>query len=235
MGRYVEVSREEWLAARRELLAEEKAFTRARDELTARRRSMPVVKVDRDYRFRGEQGERSLADLFQGHSQLIVYHFMFGPDWEEGCPSCSFWADSYSGTICHLNARDIAFAVISRAPLEKLLAYRRRMGWDFDWYSSLESEFNFDFGVSFTPEQIAAGEAEYNFNKGPVGLQELPGISVFLRGDSGETLHSYSCYARGLDMLNSTYHHIDLTPRGRDEQDLPYPMAWLRRHDAYGD
>ena len=203
------------------------------DELSAERRALPAYRLEKTYRFRGEAGERSLGELFGGASQLIVYHFMFGPDWEEGCPSCSFWADNYNGTLAHLRARDIAFAVVSRAPLEKLQAYRQRMGWEFDWYSSLDSDFNFDFQVSFTPEQIASGETVYNYREGGAPMEELPGLSVFASAEDGGVLHTYSCYARGLDMLNGSYHHIDLTPRGRDEGDLPHPMAWVRRHDCY--
>ncbi len=229
------VSREDWLAARLELLDEEKRLTHAREALAAKRRDLPWVRLDKTYRFRGESGNCELAELLRGHSQLLLYHFMYGPDWQEGCPSCSFWADGYSGTSAHLAARDIAFAVVSRAPLQALLDYRARMGWDFDWYSSLDSDFNYDYHVSFTPEQLESGDNQYNYRDGAAGMQELPGLSVFTRDDKGAIYHSYSCYARGLDMMNSVYQHIDLTPRGRAEQGLPYPMAWLRRHDQYGE
>ena len=235
MNEHPVVSRDEWLQARRELLQQEKRLTRARDELAAQRRQMPWVKIDKPYRFVGESGETTLAGLFGNHSQLLLYHFMYGPDWQEGCPSCSFWADNYSGTTEHLAARDIALAVVSRAPLQRLLDYRQRMGWQFDWYSSLDSDFNFDFEVSFTEEQLKSGDNRYNYRDGAAGMQELPGVSVFVRDPQGAVYHSYSCYARGLDTLNATYHHIDLTPRGRDEKDLAYPMQWLRRRDQYAE
>ena len=227
------VSREEWLTARRELLAKEKAFNEIRDQLGEQRRALPWVRVEKDYRFDSTDGSRSLAELFSGHRQLLVYHFMFGPDWEAGCPSCSFWADNYNGTIEHLAHRDTAFVTISRAPLERLQAYRQRMGWDFEWLSSLESDFNQDFSVSFTAEEVESGNNNYNYRDGAAQLEELPGLSVFYRDDSDTVYHTYSCYSRGLDMLNSAYHHLDLTPLGRHEADLPFSMAWVRRHDEY--
>ncbi len=227
------VTPEEWLVARKTLLAREKEFTRLRDELSETRRKLPWVKVDQDYRFDGPSGSESLADLFEGRQQLIVYHFMYGPDWEEGCPSCSFWADNYNGTIEHLNHRDISLVVVSRAPLKELEAYRRRMGWSFKWVSSLGNDFNSDYDVTFTEEEVESGSMYYNYRKTRFPSSEAPGISVFAKDDEGNIYHTYSCYSRGLDMLNATYHHMDLVPKGRDEQDLAYPMAWLRRRDQY--
>jgi predicted dithiol-disulfide oxidoreductase (DUF899 family) len=228
------VSRGAWLEAREQLLAKEKEFTRLRDELSQARRDLPWVRVDKDYTFEGPAGAVTLRELFDGRSQLIAYHFMFDPSWEEGCPSCSFWADGYNGYFEHLHQRDVAFAVISRAPAAKLEAFRTRMGWRFPWVSSLNSDFNYDFQVSFTPEAIASGEITYNYARSKPGSTELPGLSVFCKDDHGIIFHTYSCYARGLDMLNGAYHHLDLVPKGRDEAGLPYPMAWVRLHDRYG-
>jgi predicted dithiol-disulfide oxidoreductase (DUF899 family) len=227
------VSSEEWLSARKSFLAKEKEFTRLRDELGRQRRELPWVQVDKAYVFDGPNGKESLSDLFAGRSQLIAYHFMFGPDWKEGCPSCSFWADNYDGIVVHLQQRDVSLVAISRAPLEKLEAYQRRMGWSFKWLSSLGNDFNRDFAVSFTEEDLARAGNNYNFATTRFSGQEAPGASVFVRGDDGAIYRSYSCYARGLDMLNGAYHHLDLLPKGRDEQGLPYPMAWVRRHDKY--
>jgi len=227
------VEREEWLAARRAHLAREKEFTRLRDELSAERRDLPWVAVDEEYVFEGPQGRRTLSDLFDGRQQLIVYHFMYGPDWEEGCPSCSFWADGYDGFVSHLNHRDISLAVISNAPVDELEAYRRRMGWSFEWLSAMGTNFNSDYHVSFSPEELEGGEVTYNFGKTSFPSSEAPGLSVFYRDDEGRIFHTYSCYSRGLDMLNAAYHHMDLVPKGRDEGDLPYPMAWVKRHDQY--
>jgi predicted dithiol-disulfide oxidoreductase (DUF899 family) len=207
-------------------------LTRRRDELSAQRRALPWVRVDDPYRFVGAEGARTLEDLFGPHRQLLVYHFMFGPDWDEGCPSCSFWCDSFEGNLVHLAHRDVAFVVVSRAPYDKLAAYRRRMGWTFPWYSSASSTFNRDFGVSFDEAQRTDG-AEYNFTFAEHPMDEAPGLSAFARDHRG-VHHTYSCYARGLDALNTTYQLLDLAPHGRDEAGLPWPMAWLRRHDAYG-
>jgi predicted dithiol-disulfide oxidoreductase (DUF899 family) len=226
------VSREAWLEARKALLAKEKAFTRQRDVLSAERRALPWVEVTQHYAFDTPEGERSLPELFSGRSQLLVYHFMFGPDWSEGCPSCSFWADGYDGIVTHLGQRDVSLVAVSRAPLAKLTAYRTRMGWRFPWVSSLRSSFNRDFGVTFAPED--GEQATYNYERRGFAQTEAPGISVFLKAADGAVFHTYSCYARGLDMLNGAYHHLDLVPKGRDEQHLPYPMAWVRRHDSYG-
>ena len=221
------VTRDAWLAERRALLAEEKAFTRARDALSARRRMQPMVRIEKDYRFDTEAGEARLADLFAGRRQLIIYHFMYGADWQEGCPSCSFWADNFEGIGIHLSHRDTTLIAVSKAPLEKLLAYRARMGWSFPWASAGDSGFNEDFGVTFD-----GPGGEYNYAPRTGNHSELPGISVFLN-HGGDVLHSYSAYSRGLDMLNGAYHYLDLTPLGRHEDGLPWPMAWLRRHDRY--
>ncbi len=227
------VPRDEWLAARRALLAKEKEFTQLRDELSRQRRALPWVRVERAYLFDTPKGRKSLAQLFEGRSQLIVYHFMFGPDWDAGCRSCSFWADSFNGITAHLNQRDVTFVAVSRAPLRKLQAFATRLGWTFDWVSSLGNDFNFDFGVSFTPEVIASKRIPYNYALHQSLGAEMPGISVFFR-DRDEVLHTYSCYARGLDMLNTAYHYLDLTPRGRGEEGLSYTMEWVRIRDEYG-
>ncbi len=229
------VSREQWLDLRRQHLLKEKEFTRLRDQLSRERRALPWVRVDKDYRFVGESGELGLAELFAGRHQLIVYHFMYGPDWDEGCPSCSFWADNFNGTVIHLQHRDINLVAVSRAPIEKLTAYKQRMGWGFQWVSSLGSDFNHDYQVSFTADEMDAGEVFYNFGRTRFPSSEAPGISVFYREDDGSIYHTYSCYARGLDMLNGAYHFMDLVPKGRDEEGLPYTMAWLRRRDQYDD
>jgi len=228
------VQQHEWITARKALLAKEKELTRLRDDLARQRRELPWVEVTKPYVFEGPNGQRSLGDLFDGRSQLIVYHFMYGPDWNEGCPSCSFWADNFEGIPIHLAHRDATLVAISRAPYEKLAAYRQRMGWTFPWYSSHGSEFNFDFQVSYTPEQVASGSGEHNYRQTKV-IEELPGISVFFRDQAGEVYHTYSTYSRGLDMLNGAYHYMDLLPKGRDEAELPWTMAWLRRHDQYDD
>lgn len=227
------VSREEWTLARRAHLENEKALTRQRDALAAERRRLPWVKVEADYRFEGPEGPKGLADLFAGRSQLLVYHFMLGPGWEEGCKSCSFWADNYQGSVVHLGARDVTLVAVSRAPLAEIEAFRRRMGWSFPWFSSHGSEFNFDFGVSFTDAQREGDAANYNFATQHFGGDEAPGLSVFAAGDDGGVYHTYSTYARGLDAFNTTYQLLDLVPRGRDEDDLDYGMAWVRHHDRY--
>lgn len=227
-----DVSRQEWLERRRALLEREKRLTRLRDEVARERRALPRVRVVEAYRFEGPEGARTLQELFAGRAQLLVYHFMFGPEWTAGCPSCSFWADGFDGMAPHLAARDATLVAVSRAPYAALARYRQRMGWRFGWYSSAGSSFNFDYGVSFTPEQVESG-AEYNYRPAQV-LEELPGLSVFTQDDDGAVYHTYSVYSRGLDALNATYQHLDLLPRGRDEAELPWPMAWVRRHDEYG-
>jgi predicted dithiol-disulfide oxidoreductase (DUF899 family) len=227
------VSHEDWLQARIELLAAEKEFTRQRDQLTRRRMAMPWERVEKPYRFEGPTGALSLADLFDGRSQLIVYHFMLGPDWEEGCKSCSFWADNFNGIPVHLNHRDVTFTAVSRAPLAKIETYKKRMGWSFPWVSSHGSDFNVDYHVSFTPEQIAEGKAYFNYEVRPVKASEQVGVSAFARNDRSEVFHTYSCYSRGVDMLNGAYHYLDIAPKGRDEGGLKFTMEWLRRHDQY--
>jgi predicted dithiol-disulfide oxidoreductase (DUF899 family) len=226
------VGREEWLAARRALLAREKEFTRLRDELSVARRALPWVRVERSYVFDGANGKESLSDLFERRSQLLVYHFMFDPDWQEGCKSCSFWADNFQGAIAHLNQRDVTMIAIARAPLAKIEAFRKRMGWNFKWVSSFGNDFNRDFGVSFTAEDRAGSVPLYNFGTQMFGGPEAPGMSAF-RKDGKAIFHTYSCYARGLDALNGAYQLLDLTSRGRDEAGLPYPMAWVRHRDKY--
>lgn len=227
------VSRKKWLDARREHLKNEKEFTRLRDQLSRERRTLPWVKVEDDYLFDGPIGKESLSDLFEGKSQLIVYHFMYGPDWSEGCPSCSFWADNFNDIVIHLKHRDINLVAVSRAGLDILDTYKKRMGWSFKWVSSIGNDFNRDYHVSFTPEEMNKGEMFYNFRITNFPSEEAPGISIFYKDDNGEIFHTYSCYSRGLDMLNTAYHYMDLTPKGRDEDDLPNSMAWLRRHDQY--
>jgi predicted dithiol-disulfide oxidoreductase (DUF899 family) len=227
------VSREEWLEARIALLEEEKAFDKARDALSARRRSLPWVRVEEDYTFESEKGTETLADLFDDKSQLVVQHFMYGPDWEEGCKSCSFWADQFDPAVPHLGARDVAFAVVSQAPYPVFAPFKARMGWRFHWVSSAPCSFSNDYHVWYTPEDIAAGHTFYNFRRGFHYGEHSPGVSVFAKGDAGAVYHTYSCYARGLDMLNGAYHLLDLVPKGRDEQDLPASMAWVKHHDRY--
>lgn len=228
------VSREEWRAARLALLAEEKAMTRALDALRAKRTAMPWVAVDKEYQFATPEGPRSLVQLFGPHRQLLVQHFMFGPDWSEGCVGCSFGADHVDGALPHLAARGVGFAAVSRAPLASLMAFRARMGWRFDWVSSLGSDFNYDFGVSFRAEDVAAGRAEYNYRPLADGGGEMPGISAFYLGDDGTVLHSYSTFARGDETISSAYALLDMTPLGRNEAGIvPHPMAWVRHHDRY--
>jgi predicted dithiol-disulfide oxidoreductase (DUF899 family) len=227
------VSQDEWLAARKAHLAEEKAFSKARDALSKKRRELPWVKVDKTYVFDGPNGKETLADLFGGKSQLIVYHFMLGPDWEAGCPSCSLLADHFDGTVAHLAQRDVTFLVVSRAPLPQIEKFKRRMGWHFKWVSSFGNDFNYDYHVSATPEEKASGKAMYNYEMTTFPSEERPGASVFYKNENGEIFHTYSSYGRGLDVLIGTYHMLDLAPKGRDEQSLAWPMAWVRHHDRY--
>ena len=224
--------RDTWLAARRALLEKEKAHARAGDELAAQRRALPKMPVE-NYVFDGTDGAVTLAELFDGCSQLIVQHIMFGPDWDEGCAICSFWADGFDPMVVHMRQRDISFVGVSRAPVDKLAAYRDRMGWTFPWVSSLNNRFNFDFGVSLSPEDQASGTVNYNYADVPARMDEMHGTSVFERTDTGALLHTYSTYGRGLDPMNAAYGYIDLTPKGRDEDDLPFSMAWVQRHDRY--
>ena len=227
------VGHEQWIAARQALLAKEKEFTRLRDELSRERRALPWERVERAYSFAGPRGTESLGDLFSGRSQLIVQHFMLGPDWEEGCKSCSFWADNFQGAIVHMKHRDVTMAAVSKAPLKTLEAFKKRMGWTFTWVSSFDSDFNRDFHVSFTDEERKQGQAFYNYEARSFPVSEAPGLSAFYKDPSGAIFHTYSCYARGLDMVNGTYHLLDLAPKGRDERDLPYTMSWVRHHDKY--
>jgi predicted dithiol-disulfide oxidoreductase (DUF899 family) len=225
------VSQDQWLSARKSLLAKEKEFTKARDALSAERRALPWVEVEKPYTFEGPRGRETLADLFDGRGQLIVYHFMLGPGWKDGCPSCSLLADHFDGAAIHLAQRDVTLVVVSRAPLAEIEAYKKRMGWKFKWVSSFGTDFNHDFHVSFTPEQ-KAGEAVYNYAMQKNPNEELPGLSAFIKND-GAVFHTYSAYARGLDILVGAYNFLDLAPKGRDEDGLPWSMAWVRRHDEY--
>jgi predicted dithiol-disulfide oxidoreductase (DUF899 family) len=229
------VSRDEWLAARKKLLAKEKQLTHQRDALAAERRELPWVKVDKNYVFDGPEGKVTLADLFDGKSQLIIYHFMFGPDWQEGCPSCSLNMDHTDGALVHLAQRDVSFAAISRAPYPKIAGFKKRMGWRFNWVSSFGSEFNYDYRASFTPEEMARGKVEYNFELGEFPSAEAPGISVFYKDKNGEIFHTYSAYARGSETTINTYNYLDYVPKGRDEDSLPFTMSWVRHHDRYAD
>jgi predicted dithiol-disulfide oxidoreductase (DUF899 family) len=225
------ITHEQWLAKRQELLAKEKEFTRQRDELSRQRRELPWERVEKEYVFEGAEGRRTLPELFDGRSQLVVYHFMFGPDDEQGCKSCSFWADNFDPNIVHLKARDVTMVAISRAPYEKLAGYKQRMGWNFDWFSSGESDFNFDFGVSFTPEDQEQ-EGAYNYGSLVPHNGDREGMSVFFRDTEGDVFHTYSAYARGIDLLNTAYNYLDLVPKGRDEEG-PNTQSWVRRHDEY--
>ena len=227
------VDRESWIKARKALLDKEKSLTRLRDEVSEARRALPWVSVDKAYQFEDAEGTHTLAELFGPHRQLMVQHFMFGPDWEEGCPSCSFWADGFAHVHTHLAQRDIAFVVVSKAPFAKLDAYRTRLNWPFRWVSAYHTDFNEDFGVSFTAEQVASGETAYNYGTTTFGGEEAPGVSAFVRDEQGRVYHTYSTFSRGLDPLNPAYQLMDLAAFGRDEAELPYTMAWLRRRDQY--
>lgn len=233
-ARHTVVSKEEWLKARLAHLAAEKEFTRRRDELSRQRRELPWVRVEKNYVFDGPHGPETLAGLFAGRSQLIVYHFMLGPNWEEGCKSCSFLADHFDATRIHLAHRDVNFAVVSRAPIPRIQAFQSRMGWRFPWVSAFGSDFQRDYGVHFSKEELA-GDVNYNYGKTRFGAEEAPGLSVFYKDEAGEIFHTYSTYARGLDSLIGTYHFLDLVPSGRDEEGLAFSMAWVRHHDKYGD
>ena len=226
------VSPEEWLAARKELLKKEKEFSKARDEISRLRREMPWEKVAKSYVFEGPNGKETLADLFGERSQLIVYHFMLGPGWSEGCPSCSYISDHIDGSIVHLAARDVRLVVVSRAPLAQIEAFKKRMGWRFHWVSSNGTDFNYDYQVS-KPEN-EKGEAYYNYAMQQFPSEERPGTSVFFKDAAGNIFHTYSSYARGLDILIGAYNWLDLTPKGRDEEGLKHSMAWVRHHDKYG-
>ena len=228
------VSRQEWLDARKRLLIKEKEYTRLGDQLSEERRRLPWERVEKEYIFDGPAGKETLAELFAGKSQLAVYHFMFGPDWDAGCPHCSFWADNFNGIDPHLKHRDVTFVAVSRAPLDKLEAFKRRMGWSFKWVSAGENGFNYDYCVSFTPEQLAKGEISYNYAVAKLIRSEMPGISAFYKKAEGEIYHTYSAYARGVDTVNGAYRWLDLMPKGRDEANLAFKQSWVRYHDRYG-
>jgi len=225
------LTHDEWLAERKAFLAKEKEFTRLRDELSRQRRELAWERVEKEYVFEGSAGRQTMPELFDGRSQLVVYHFMFDPSWDAGCPSCSFWADNFDPNVVHLKARDVTMVAASRAPYAKLAAYKQRMGWSFPWFSSAETDFNFDFGVSF-----AAGHQEsdgaYNYSSQAPHGAEREGVSVFSKDDDGALFHTYSAYARGIDLVNTAYNYLDLVPKGRDEEGRP-PQFWVRRHDEY--
>jgi predicted dithiol-disulfide oxidoreductase (DUF899 family) len=229
------VSREEWLAARRKLLAKEKQLTHERDAIAAERRRLPWVKVEQDYIFDGPNGKLTLAELFAGKTQLIIYHFMFGPEWSEGCPSCSFNMDHTDGALVHLAQRNVSFAAISRAPYPKIASFKKRMGWRFNWVSSNGNDFNRDYHVVFTKEELAKGDVDYNYGMNKFPSEEAPGISVFCKDENEDIFHTYSAYARGTENVVNTYNYLDLVPKGRDEDALPFTMSWVRHHDRYAD
>ncbi len=234
--RHKVVSGEEWLEARKAHLVREKEFTRLRDELSRQRRELPWVKVEKHYVFDGPKGRETLADLFDGRSQLIVYHFMFGPGWEEGCPYCSFLVDHVDGALVHLAQRDVTLVVVSRAPLPELEAFKKRMGWRFKWVSSFDNDFNYDYHVSFTKDDMAKGKVYYNYEMSEFQSEELFGISAFYKNATGDIFHTYSSYARGADMLVGAFNYLDLVPKGRDETGPNHNLTdWVRHHDRYGD
>ncbi len=227
------VSAQRWLAARKTLLAQEKELTRLRDQLASERRALPWVRIEKNYVFDTTEGRRSLADLFEGRRQLMVQHFMLAPGWEQGCPSCSFMADHTDGMQGHLAQRDVTFVAVSRATLPEIVRFRQRMGWGFKWVSSNGSDFNYDFGVSFKPEEQASGSIHYNYMQQPFAAEEMPGISLFYKDDAGEVFRTYSTYGRGVEVMMGTYNMLDLTPMGRSERDVPNKMEWVRHHDRY--
>lgn len=233
MTSHTVVSPDQWTLARRTLLAKEKEFLKLRDQLSQARRDLPWERVESSYVFEGAAGRETLASLFGNHNQLLVYHFMFAPDWEAGCKSCSFWADNFDGVTAHLAQRDVALAAISRAPYAKLKAFAVRMGWQFKWVSSADSDFNYDYRVSFRPEDVEAGRAQYNEAPYAGSMTDLPGLSAFFKDADGGLFHTYSTYGRGLDPINSAYQLLDLVPKGRDEAGLPGTMAWVKLHDLY--
>jgi len=227
-------SAEQWLVKRKELLGKEKELTRLRDQLAAERRDLPWVRLERNYFFDAPGGKVSLADLFAGRRQLVIYHFMFGPDWQEGCPSCSYVSDHIDAALPHLAARDVTVTMVSRAPIGKIETFKKRMGWHFNWVSSHDTDFNADFHVSFTKEEMARGKVNYNYTEQEFPSEEAPGLSVFYKNAAGEIFHTYSSFGRGLDVLLGTYMILDLVPKGRDEDGLEFSMAWVRYHDRYG-
>ena len=232
MPSHAVVSKEEWLVTRKAFLEKEKTFTRQRDQLSQERQALPWVTVEKDYVFETPDGQKTLADLFDGRSQLLVYHFMFDPDWDEGCKSCSFIADHFNPVIVHLNQRDVTMIAVSKAPMDKLEPYKKRMGWDFVWVSSYQNDFNHDYNVSFSAEEIERGNAYYNYKTKSFPSTEAPGASVFYKED-GTIYHTYSVYERGLDMFITAYHYLDIVPKGRNEHNFSYTMEWLKRHDEY--
>ena len=225
---------QEWLEKRKQLLAKEKEFNRLRDDLSRARRELPWERIEKDYVFDGPTGKQTLGDLFDGRSQLVVYHFMFAPEWNDGCKSCSWWADNFERNVVHLTHRDVTLVAISRAPLEKLEAFKKRMGWTFKWLSTDGNTFAYDYHASFRAEELAAGEVTYNYRQIKLSNTDHTGISVFYRDTDGAIYHTYSCYSRGVDMMNAGYHYLDLVPKGRDEDGLPYNQAWVRERDKYG-
>jgi predicted dithiol-disulfide oxidoreductase (DUF899 family) len=227
------VSHDEWLSARKQFLQKEKEFTRLRDELSQQRRELPREEVEKQYLFEGPRGREKLADLFDGRSQLVIYHFMLGPGWNEGCPSCSYLSDHYDGMTIHLAHRDVTLAVVSRAPYEEISAFQKRMGWKFHWVSSYGSDFNYDYHVSFAKQERDSGKVYYNYTDQQFPSEEGPGLSVFQKDPDGHIYHTYSSYGRGLDILVGTYNVLDLVPKGRDEDSLGFTMAWVRHHDKY--
>jgi predicted dithiol-disulfide oxidoreductase (DUF899 family) len=234
MANHNVVSRDQWIEERKALLVREKELTHQRDALAEQRRALPWVKVEKTYVFDTPGGKKTLAELFDGRSQLVIYHFMFGPEWKEGCPSCSYVSDHIDGALPHLAARDVTVTMVSRAPLAKIQEFKKRMGWRFRWVSSHGTDFNHDFHVSFTKEEMARGKVDYNYALGEFPSAEAPGLSVFYKDDNGDVFHTYSTYARGLDQLVGTYTILDLVPKGRDEDELDFSMAWVRHHDRYG-
>ena len=227
------VSHEKWLEARKQFLSKEKAFTRLRDRLSRERQALPWERVDKTYVFQGPDGRKTLPRLFDGRHQLVVYHFMFPPEWDAGCPHCSFWADNFDPNVVHVAHRDVTMIAVSRAPYAKIAAYKRRMGWTFKWFSSAGSDFNYDYQASFRPEELAKKRALYNFKVQNPGFSDREGVSVFYKGAGGAVFHTYSAYARGIDMLNTAYHYLDLVPKGRDEAGHSFVQFWVRRHDEY--
>jgi predicted dithiol-disulfide oxidoreductase (DUF899 family) len=227
------VSHEDWLKARAAFLAREKEFTQQRDALARERRALPWERVDKPYTFEGPGGRATLAELFGDRSQLVVYQFMFGPKNESGCPHCSFWADSFNPNVIHLAQRDVTMVAVSRAPLDRIEAFRKRMGWTFPWLSSAGSDYNYDFQASFRPADIAAGRVYYNYRTGADTFEDREGLSAFYKNPRGEIFHTYSTYARGIDILNTAYNILDMAPKGRDEDGLEFTQAWVRHHDRY--
>ena len=225
------VPHDEWIAARTKFLEKEKAFSKQRDEIARQRLELPWEEVTKPYVFTGPAGKRTLPELFDGRSQLIIQHFMFAPEWEAGCPHCSFWADGYGPMIIHLNQHDVTLVAVSRAPLAKIEAYRKRMGWSFPWYSSEGGDFNFDFQASFRPEDLAKGEVVFNYKLQPMKISEREGASVFYKDGGGKVFHTYSTYARGIDQMNAAYGYLDIAPKGRNENGRN--QFWIRRHDEY--